>query len=202
MQDISDNFLLYVEKENTNEFLVLRLFIRIAREIQIMFLSNEGLVLRGGITVGEFYADEDIVFGKGLIRAVELEEKFAQFPRIIIDEDKLTTNISSFVDDGDLIRDFDGRCFVNYFHVGGLKLIKGQCINLINAYCKYERNVKDSDEIAQAERIFNKYLWLLTRFNSQCTRIGVPDLKIEYEIRINERICKTEIFAKPLRKQF
>ena len=27
----SDNFLLYVKKENTNEFLVLRLFIRIAR---------------------------------------------------------------------------------------------------------------------------------------------------------------------------
>ena len=164
-----------------------------------MFLSREGLVLRGGITVGEFYADEDLVFGKGLIRAVELEENDAQFPRIIIDEDKFTISLSSFVDNGDLIRDFDGQYFVNYFRVGGLKLIKGQCINLINAYCQYERNVKDAGKIAQAEKIFNKYLWLLTRFNSQCTRIGVADLKIEYEIRINERICKTEIFAKPLR---
>lgn len=197
----SDNFLLYFKKDSIEEPIALTILIKIAREIQIRFLMNDGLVLRGGITVGEFYADEDLVFGKGLVRAVELEEKYAQVPRIIIDEENFTTDISLFVDEGHLIKDFDGYCFVNYFDIGGLTLIKGKCIKLIKDNCKYRQNVKDPNKIAQTEKTISKYLWLLSRFNSQCARLGASDLMIEYEIKINERLCKTEIFTKPLRKQ-
>lgn len=197
----SDNFLLYVKKELVDELLAVKIFIRIAREIQIRFLSDEGLIVRGGITVGEFYADDALVFGKGLIRAVELEEKYAQVPRIIIDEDNFAIDLSSFIEDGHLIRDFDGYCFVNYFDIGGLELIKGKCIRLINDNCRYQHNLKNPDKIAQTEKTISKYLWLLSRFNSQCARLGALDLMIEYEIKINERLCKTEIFAKHLRKQ-
>lgn len=197
----SDNFLLYFEKNQLDKSRALLILISIMKKIQVKLLTDEGLLLRGGITLGEFFADENLVFGKGLIRAVELEEKYAVVPRIIIDEEEFKSEIESIIDKGHLLEDFDGCYFVNYFHVEALKLIKGKCIRLINNHCKYKINVKDPAKIAQQERIISKYMWLLSRFNSQCIQVGVTDLVIEYEIRINERLCKPEVFAKDLSKK-
>ncbi len=197
----SDNFLLYFEKSLLDESRALDILINITRKIQVKLLMDEGLLLRGGITIGGFYADENLVFGKGLISAVELEEKYAVVPRIIIDKENFKTVVDALIDNGQLIRDFDGYCFVNYFDIGALKLIKGQCVKLINSHCKYHMGVKDPVKIAQKEKVISKYMWLLARFNSQCIRMGVSDLAIEYEIKINERLCKPEIIAKPLSKK-
>lgn len=48
-------------------------------------LFQYSLLLRGGITVGKIYHDNDIVFGPGLVKAYELECKMAIYPRIIMD---------------------------------------------------------------------------------------------------------------------
>lgn len=150
----SDNFILYFEKGTLDEISALTIIIKIIKKIQIKFLLDEGLLLRGGVTLGEFFADEDIVFGKGLVRAVELEEKYAQVPRIIIDKENITSDLSLLVDKGLLIKDFDEQYFVNYFDSeNSLKLIKGKCVNLINTHCKYRQNIKDPNKIAQTERI-------------------------------------------------
>lgn len=197
----SDNFLLYFEKRLLDESQALETLINIMRKIQVKLLTDEGLLLRGGITLGGFYADENLVFGKGLIRAVELEEKYAIAPRIIIDEENFKSAVDTLIDSGKLIRDFDGYCFVNYFDVGALKLIKGQCIRLINIHCKYHMNVKDPTKIAQKEKIVSKYMWLLARFNSQCIRMGISELVIKYDVKINERLCKPEIIVTSLSKK-
>lgn len=44
-----------------------------------------GFWLRGGVTVGQIYHDEHIVFGPALNRAYELESRFANVPRFLID---------------------------------------------------------------------------------------------------------------------
>lgn len=191
----SDNFLLYFEKSLLDESRALETLINIMRKIQVKLLMDEGLLLRGGRTLGEFYADENLVFGKGLVRAVELEEKYAIAPRIIIDDEYFKSAVDALTYSGKLIRDFDGYCFVNYFDVGALKLIKGQCIRLINIHCKYHINVKDLAKIAQRERIISKYMWLLARFNSQCIRMELSEMAIKYDVKINERLYKPEIIA-------
>ena len=43
------------------------------------------LLLRGGLTIGDLYMDDVLVWGKGLLRAYELESKVAIYPRIIVD---------------------------------------------------------------------------------------------------------------------
>lgn len=45
-----------------------------------------GYLMRGAITEGPFYKDDDSIFvyGKALIDAVKMEEKFAIYPRIIM----------------------------------------------------------------------------------------------------------------------
>lgn len=194
----SDNFLLYAPKHSTNELEILQLFASIMQKVQVRLLMEEGLLVRGGMTIGEFYADDSIVFGEGLIRAVELEEKTAIMPRIILDKDKFSIDISALESKQYLIEDTDGQYFVNYFYYEALQLIRGKCIRLINQNCKYHPTVKDPLKIAHTEQIISKYIWLLTKFNSQCQELKLPDELIEYELKINERLSKIEISAKSL----
>ncbi len=193
----SDNFLLYAPKHSTNELEMLQLFANIMKKVQVRLLMEEGLLVRGGITIGEFYADDSIVFGEGLIRAVELEEKTAIMPRIIVDKDRFNIDISALESKQCLIEDTDGQYFVNYFYNGALQLIRGKSIRLINQNCKYHPTVKDTSKITHTERIISKYIWLLTKFNSQCKKLKLHDELIEYELKINERLSKIEISANP-----
>lgn len=56
--------------------------------IQYSFFSSS-LLLRGGITIGKLYFDKNVqyVFGSGLIKAYDLENNHANYPRIIIDNE-------------------------------------------------------------------------------------------------------------------
>lgn len=190
----SDNFLLYFENENIDEYEALKLLSTIARKIQLKLLTDHKIIVRGGITVGEFYADDKIVFGQGLIRAVNLEDKIAKNPRIVIDEDCFQESISKLVETRYLLQDTDGLYYVNYFHSKEtLSYLKGYCISLINSNCKYQYNVKDESKIAQKERVITKYLWLLIKFNEACRAIKEESLQIDYQLKINEKILKLEI---------
>lgn len=50
-------------------------------------LLKEGILIRGGITIGDILYDEitNQLFGKAMNRAYELESKVANYPRIVID---------------------------------------------------------------------------------------------------------------------
>ncbi len=50
-----------------------------------MSLLQQGFLLRGGITVGELYHRESMVFGPAFLKAYELESRCAVYPRIILD---------------------------------------------------------------------------------------------------------------------
>ena len=50
-------------------------------------LLQRGILIRGGITIGEIYYNEEAnqLFGKAMNRAYELESNIANYPRIVID---------------------------------------------------------------------------------------------------------------------
>lgn len=50
-------------------------------------LLKKGILIRGGITIGDIFYDNETyqLFGKAMTRAYELESKIANYPRIIID---------------------------------------------------------------------------------------------------------------------
>jgi hypothetical protein len=50
-----------------------------------MMTQSRGLLIRGGITIGEILHDSECVFGPGLNRAYDLERKHAKYPRIVLD---------------------------------------------------------------------------------------------------------------------
>jgi hypothetical protein len=61
------------------------------RSIAIMQLMTASLhfLLRGGITVGDIYHDDEVVFGPALNRAYHLESRVADVPRIVLDPEVL-----------------------------------------------------------------------------------------------------------------
>lgn len=191
----SDNFLLFSNRATLqNDEEMLKTFSRIIRKIQIILLADFNLLIRGGITIGEFYADERIVFGSGLVRAYELEATIAKMPRIVIDKEAFDIDIYSLVQSGSLAIDYDELLYVNFFYDENcLKYIRGGCINLIQSNCKYHYNIKDKQKILQRESIIEKYIWLLIKYNSQCINLGCQNLLIDYKLRINERLMKTEV---------
>jgi hypothetical protein len=61
-------------------------------------LMTEGILLRGGITVGKLiHLDNGIIIGQGLIDAYQLESSSAKFPRILISE-KLIKSLNYPID--------------------------------------------------------------------------------------------------------
>jgi len=72
------------------EFSLERKISRIFDEVETLgfrqsLLANQGIFVRGGITVGEIFAERETIFGPALIDAYELESKYANWPVIAID---------------------------------------------------------------------------------------------------------------------
>lgn len=96
---------------------------------QASLLFDEGILLRGGITVGDVARSYGQLFGPAVVRGYDLENKVARFPRIVVGEEvleEMTANPNLWVHDKEtdtrelkdlLHKDFDGEWFVDYLRV-------------------------------------------------------------------------------------
>ena len=115
----SDSIVLSAEASNDWAFLT----ILSTSMFLIMELAAHGILLRGGITRGDLFHEENFAFGPAFIRAYRLEQA-AGTPRIIIDtkiEEKAIwpdsmnkKEIRGFLENS-IPKDFDGWRFVDYF---------------------------------------------------------------------------------------
>ena len=156
----SDNILLAMELKDNDE----------QREDKMAMLFNTvaniyneilryGYLMRGAIVEGEFFHNDIIVYGKGLVEAVQLEENVAKYPRIIV-KTKVNEANSWYY----LMKDSDGEAFLNIF---------GLCegvddatfkINILELLKKYKNN----------EKIKEKIIWMINYFNSWFIQCGDP----------------------------
>ncbi len=78
-------------------------------------LLNHGCFVRGGLTVGLLYHDNDLVFGRPFIEAHELEKNVAIYPRTVVSESVLKDiNLYGVGYKEHFLEDFDGQYFFNY----------------------------------------------------------------------------------------
>ena len=106
--------------ENYQDFKVKNVMIS---SITGTLLCQSQILLRGGIAVGKLYHDRQIVFGPALVKAYQLENNIAVYPRVVIDEADLEkslkscTQVSRDVNRKEFRKDKDGtvyfRCFWN-----------------------------------------------------------------------------------------
>ena len=114
------------------------------------FFLDKNLLTRGGISIGGFYGDEIMLWGKALVDAYELESSVAVYPRVLIHPDlvKKVCLEKSLLSDL-CLADADGLWYVNYF-MG----IKEKAVSYISVF---ER--KRSEE--NSMRVRQKYDWFL-----------------------------------------
>lgn len=195
----SDNFLFYVE-DTYDELEVLVSFSYLISLIQRRLLEKYSLLIRGGITKGKFFVNDDLLFGKGLIDVYTLENELAIYPRVIVDKRANVFSdeiLKSLENNGFITKDVDDFYFIQYLSALGelsCDAIKINIKKMVNN-CRY-RTTTDIKIINQKERLISKYLWLITRFNSFMDTKKDFDNKIEFDTKINSRVLKVEVTCK------
>ena len=152
-------------------------------ELQLA-LALEGFFLRGGIALGYLYMDEDIVFGDGLLHAVE-QDKSGGPPRLSLTPSTIEAvrRQLGFYGPGSwtpqyesLLKDADGTIFINY---------------LSDVFCAFPDSGIDFESIRKHGSIISS--------NLQKFR-GDPDVRAKYEwlARYHNFVCKDFVARHPI----
>lgn len=150
-------------------------------ELLINEFIAEGFIVRGGVTLGEVYYEEQrgLVFGPAVSRAYYLESKMAIYPRIVLDESivKLiqeyekeiieqsiqNENLEFLEEVNDvngniLLKDFDGVYHLNYFNSLSMRM-RSEVIYRMRRYL--DKNIEENiNDFREKPAICMKYTWL------------------------------------------
>lgn len=120
-QTFSDNISISIPYfDNENDFLSnFNILITYVRGLQMIMMSK-GFFVRGGISIGSYYADNNIIFSGGLIKAYKLESEKAIYPRVLVDNEIINkllnyneSQINYFGLKQAIILDWENRAFIN-----------------------------------------------------------------------------------------
>jgi hypothetical protein len=143
-------------------------------------MARQGYLIRGAITVGDLYLDEDIVFGPALLEAYDAESKLAIFPRVILCENAVKEFKPNWTRKiPDLLIDSDNKVFIDYLDATVMiaypddrpftEFTDGHKVLVVENLKKYKDN----------PHIRAKYEWAAIYHNSFCDRF--PNLFNENE---------------------
>jgi len=208
VKSFSDNFMILIRKTpTTNEYQAMKALVYLMALFQLRFLEKYSILVRGSITKGKAFLNKSIVFGEGLLRAVELENK-ALFPRIILDSERIDKEICDDLCENCVCIDEDEQYYVDFFNIIGcgvgfdseylvgerdhLETINNNIIKLVKKHGKFNRQVKEPKKIIEAEKTISKYAWLLMKFNQYC-ETWWPEYKIPYTLTLYYRLMRCEI---------
>lgn len=152
-------------------------------------LALEGFFVRGGIAVGDLYMDDELVFGVGLLDAVEAE-KSADTPRVVLNmaaselvqgHMKRYSSPETAPQSRSLLRDEDNQLFLNYL---------GEAQQTLGEPPDYGALEKHRDIVTErlafyraTPRIWAKYSWVARYHNYVCTDF-FPDVE-DYQIDLS-----------------
>ena len=114
-----------------------------------------GYLMRGTIVEGEFFHNDNIIYGKALVKAVHLEEKVANVPRILV-KTSVTEPHSFYY----LMQDKDKELFLNIFHLCESFDDVAFKISLLEMLKKNKEN----------DHIKEKIMWMINYFKSWFTK--------------------------------
>ena len=169
--------------------MILSSFIYLLREFYFSMLKFE-IYIRGGLSVGFHYEDDNMIFSEGLIMAHELESK-AMYPRIILDDMLIKRFEKLWIDQKDtlsllgvdkmLISDGEGIVFINPFNFAQVtenmslaghvkkpsvydesKDLKTNLVEIDHkAHMRLLKNLENKiEEYKENNSVLRKYIWL------------------------------------------
>ena len=146
-------------------------------------MLRHGHFIRGGMTIGDIYIDDTMVFGPAIVKAHTLETDFAVYPRIVIDPIVLTLfetepllRRHEVEDEWEFIRacirkDSDGLYFIDY--LGGIMTELDEPGMEFDWLEDHRRIViMNAKAFPSLSRVGAKYLWLATYHNTVAREIS------------------------------
>lgn len=117
----SDNVVIFTPINKDNYTVGLQTLCMFVGFFQYLLLKYYKLYVRGGITIGEFFANEKFIYGQALNDAYNIEEKLAIYPRVVLSSQLIEqisirnlTNEFYGIDKCLTYCHFDGCNYVNY----------------------------------------------------------------------------------------
>lgn len=154
----SDNIVIYAFCDEGGARASFYAVTKFAALIQARF-TQMGILIRGGIARGSFFADELMIWGQALVDAYSLENSISIYPRVVIHPDIVEALIDAdSIDTEWLAQDTDGLWFVDYINE---KTIKGYRLDLFLCHgnCLTDiLNNKDGLKVAQKMHWHRNYL--------------------------------------------
>ena len=154
-----------------------------------------GLPLRGAITKGDFYSDDNgIIVGKAWVEAVKLESK-ASVPRVIVKKEAhdynivltMTVDKSANYRAAPLRLDSDGELHCNYLN--NVLDVDGYPAKNLTFILQHQKAVVNNLKITEGCRKTNDYYkWVMAYHNWFCT--GYDELR---QFIIPEDVCTMEV---------
>jgi len=172
-------------------FIILQMMIYQAR------LAMEGLFVRGGVSIGDLFIDDNTVFGPSLIQAYRIESQIAQEPRILLSDEVfeiLKSQMEYYKHQFDspqnnhILIDSDGKPFVNYLAVLFEDSDSTEDYvtpwNWLKVHKKHiEQNLVDYQDNPY---VWSKYKWLAEYHNFFCTEYkNFPEFGYDENALIN-----------------
>ena len=149
----------------------------ILSEIQLDLLLQGDRMVRGGLCIGDLYLEEGLAFGPALVKAYELESKYAVYPRIVIDRDLIfnaqTVGYSGLWEDY-FSRGEDGAFYVDYLFSTSLMGFFSAFTEAIPRIREHRRVIEAKISTAKEkndERVKRKYIWTALYHNRTINRL-------------------------------
>lgn len=139
-------------------------------------LFSRGFFARGAITKDRLTHDNNMVFGKALVRAYSLEQKVAIFPRIVLSKE-IYEEIINEKHPIPVKVDFDGQSFLDIFDAQAKKVIDTwnerqpddkSSINLENGLRELIAEIKNTNDPS----VQQKLNWLKNYVNNSSQNMG------------------------------
>lgn len=132
-------------------------------------LTLRARLVRGGVCRGPLFVDDRLVTGQALVDAVELEEREAVFPRVLVANNCYESVKADGINDNLkagrgmewkylILIDGDGRLFVNYLLANARADVPAEVQQRLDDH----RNVIDAglSDDSLSSRVRSKYLWM------------------------------------------
>ncbi len=158
----SDNIVITIN--NNVDVLSVLQYIATVQEAFLKENISKEITIRGGLTIGEIYHQENIVFGPALNDAYELESKKARYSRIMLSKEftSINTTFSQyFIKD----KEEDECSYFDFikFHLENFGIDEEFQISLVSAIAeldKQSKKVQKLHETKENEEIIEKTKWL------------------------------------------
>lgn len=171
----SDNILMFADYSEEH----IDIMMQASATLQYFCATKYNLFLRGSVTRGKLYYDENFAIGEGLVNAYHLESKQAKYPLFLVDD------VTGY--DGELLKSNDECNYINYLKLSMTTeelfpdetVISSHRNNIINSIHEYNKSNRADDT---DEKISSKLRWIADYHDNFCREYNLTNLMVGCEL--------------------